>query len=116
MSVIPFEPIRQTESELTLATPDYQDADFTKMLAVWGNGNSDAGMAIFQALTMRLVHARRMHPLFAEGKYRALGVIGSEYQELEYAVGHESPQRQIEEAKDVAATVIRFLNGEHLSE
>ncbi len=113
MPVIPFEPIRRTESELTLAARDYQDADFTRMLAVWGNGNSDAGMAIFHALTMRLVLARTRRPVFAEGEYQALGVIGFEYRELERAVERESQDRQMDEARDVIATCARFLNREH---
>ena len=92
---------------------DYRKADFSAMLAVWGNGNALLGYVVFYALTMRLVHARTKHPRFAEGRFEALGVIGAEYRELEKAIERESAQRQEDEARDVIATCLRFLNGEH---
>ena len=45
------------------------------------------------ALMQRLSEARGKHPVFAEGKYHALGVIGGEYRELVHAVEHETPER-----------------------
>lgn len=62
-----------------------------------------------------LALAREKHPVFAEGRYHALGVIRGEYGELEYAVEHESQRRQRAEALDVAITAIRFYLGEHLA-
>lgn len=106
MAVLSFQRMRQD-------CPDYQDADFSSMLAIWGNGNANTGFALFFAVTMRLVHARTKHPLYAEGRFQALGVIGAEYEELVQAVENESAYRQQEEAKDVIATCLRFLNSEH---
>ena len=61
----------------------------------------------------RLTHARNKHPVFAEGKYHALGVIGEEFRELEHAVIYESDERQKDETLDVAITAIRFVQEEH---
>ena len=41
-----------------------------------GNGGQRDGMAIIAALARRMAEARKKHPVFAEGKYHALGVIG----------------------------------------
>lgn len=90
-----------------------QDADFPAMLAVWGNGDAKLGLVLFVDVTNRLIHARGKHPRYAEGEYEALGVIGAEYEELVQAIEKESEFRQQEEAKDVIATCIRFLGGEH---
>ena len=68
---------------------------------------------LFQDIAARVEHARKKHPLFAEGKFHALGVIESEFRELEYAIDHESEDRQRDEALDVIATCVRFLCGEH---
>ena len=65
------------------------------------------------ALMQRLSEARGKHPVFAEGKYHALGVIGEEYRELVYAVEHETPERIRDEALDVAVTALRLWLGEH---
>ena len=78
-----------------------------------GNGDEDAASGILSAICVRLEHARKKHPAFAEGSYNALGVIEAEFHELEYAVEHESEDRQIDEALDVIATCIRFLCREH---
>jgi hypothetical protein len=43
------------------------------------------GEQALAALMQRLSEARGKHPVFAEGKYHALGVIGEEYRELVYA-------------------------------
>lgn len=71
---------------------------------------------LFQDIAARVEHARKKHPLFAEGKFHALGVIESEFRELEYAIEHESEDRQRDEALDVIATCVRFLCGEHKTE
>lgn len=57
--------------------------------------------------------ARQKHPVFAEGKYHALGVIGEEYRELEKAITKEGDIRSVEEAWDVLLTCARFILGEH---
>lgn len=86
---------------------------YGKFAEVFGNGDELKGFALLHSLTMRLIHARNKHPLFAEGAAQALGVIGAEYEELVHAVEHETPERQIDEALDVAVTAIRMVNGEH---
>lgn len=65
------------------------------------------------ALMQRLSEARGKHPVFAEGKYHALGVIGEEYHELVIAVEKETPERMRDEALDVAVTALRMWAGEH---
>lgn len=117
MAVMQFMPmpsadaLKVTSEEMGI---DFKNADYSALMAVWGNGNAHTGFAIFYAVTMRLLYARTKHPRYAEGRFEALGVIGAEYKELEQAVEHESEYRQEEEAKDVAVTCIRFLCGEHL--
>lgn len=108
MPILQFKP-KMPQIELA----DLLDADYTAMLEVWGNGNARFGFAIFYALTMRLVHARTKHPRYAKDRFEALKVIGSEYDELACAIDHESHDRQLDEARDVIATCVRFLNGEH---
>ena len=65
-------------------------------------------------LSARLGHARQKHPDYARGAFAAYQVIVDEVLELRHAVGHESRERQIDEALDVAATAMRFVMGEHL--
>lgn len=65
-------------------------------------------------LSARLGHARQKHPDFARGAFEAYQVIVDEVLELRHAVGHESRERQVDEALDVAATAMRFVMGEHL--
>lgn len=78
-----------------------------------GGGNVQRGMMTIRALALGCKLARKKHPVFAEGKYHALGVIGEEYRELERAVERESPERQAAEALDVAITALRFVQEEH---
>ena len=72
-----------------------------------------AGHGLITALAKRMGEARGKHPVFAEGRYHALGVIGEEYRELVHAVEHESPERIRDEALDVAVTALRLWLGEH---
>ena len=74
-----------------------------------GNGNVEKGAELLVALGLAMRKARRKHPVFAEGKYQALGVIGEEFREMEHAVFHESEERQKAEALDVAITALRFV-------
>lgn len=78
-----------------------------------GGGQQEVGHDLIEKLAIGLTAARVKHPLFAEGPYHALGVIGDEFRELEQAVEKESSQRQREEALDVAITALRFVMGEH---
>lgn len=92
---------------------DLDNATYRRMRRAFGNGNEAKGRAIMQAIALRLEQARDKHPLYAEGPYHALGVIGSEFHELEKAVEHETESRQMDEALDVIATTVRFLGEEY---
>ena len=78
-----------------------------------GNGGQRGGAAMIAALARRMAEARQKHPVFAEGKYHALGVIGEEYQEVVQAVEKETPDRVYQELLDLITTSIRAANGEH---
>lgn len=80
---------------------------------ILGKGSVQAGHGLIAALAKRMGEARGKHPVFAEGRYHALGVIGEEYRELVHAVEHESPERIRDEALDVAVTALRLWLGEH---
>lgn len=80
---------------------------------ILGNGSLKSGRVLTAALAKRMGEAREKHPVFAEGRYHALGVIGEEYRELVHAVEHESPERIRDEALDVAVTALRLWLGEH---
>ena len=60
----------------------------------------------------RLRWARTKHPQYADNPREALRVIRAEVDELEQAVRHETEQRIRDEALDVAATVLRLLEGD----
>lgn len=82
-------------------------------LEALGNGNLQAGVEVLQRMGARLDNARAKHPVFAEGKFQALGVIGGEYGELVQAVERESEERIRDELLDVVATCVRMLNDEY---
>lgn len=84
-----------------------------EMELIIGNGSAAAGHRLIEDIARRVSEARRKHPVFAEGKYHALGVIGEEYRELVHAVEHETPERICDEALDVAVTALRLWLGEH---
>lgn len=86
---------------------------YVRACMAFGNGDAGKGRQAIFMLARRLEEAREKHPVFAEGPFQALGVIGAEFRELEVAVEHESADRQFDEALDVAATAMRFVNGEH---
>lgn len=91
-------------------------ARIDKLFRGLGNGDEETASALLTVICVRLEQARKKHPVFAEGSFHALGVIESEFHELEYAVEHESEARQKDEALDVIATCIRFLCDEHKQE
>lgn len=49
-----------------------------EMELIIGNGSAAAGHRLIEDIARRVSEARRKHPVFAEGKYHALGVIGEE--------------------------------------
>lgn len=86
---------------------------YVRACIAFGNGDAGKGRQAIFMLARRIEEAREKHPVFAESPFQALGVIGAEFRELEVALEHESPDRQFDEALDVAATAMRFVNGEH---
>lgn len=86
---------------------------YVRACMAFGNGDAGKGRQAIFMLARRLEEAREKHPVFAESPFQALGVIGAEFRELEVALEHESPDRQFDEALDVAGTAMRFVNGEH---
>ena len=84
-----------------------------EMELIIGNGSAAAGHRLIEDIARRVSEARRKHPVIAEGKYHALGVIGEEYQEVVQAVEKETPDRVYQELLDLITTSIRAANGEH---
>ena len=62
-----------------------------------------------QAVSRRLDHARTKHPVFADNKEGAFDVIMDEVDELYEAIQNEAWERQVDEALDVIATCVRFI-------
>ena len=56
------------------------------------------------------------HPLYAEGKYQALGVVQSEIAEFLKAIERGTDEEAVAEAKDAIVTLQRFILGHHLPE
>ena len=56
------------------------------------------------------------HPLYAEGKYQALGVVQSEIAEFLKAIERGTDEEAVAEAKDAIVTLQRFVLGHHLPE
>lgn len=72
-----------------------------------GEGNTEAGLAILNAVALGLFIARKEHPSFSiDGVYEELG-------EFLYSVYHEDWAEQTSEAMDLIITLIRFINREH---
>lgn len=57
-------------------------------------------------------HAREKHPDWRKTSAYALDVAGLEWQELQHAVKWESNARQKEEALDLVAVLVRFIEGD----
>ena len=84
-----------------------------KRMGKKGGGMSMTDERAIGRLCRRIGEARLKHPEFAKGSHAAFAVIEDEFRELRHAVGHESLERQVDEALDVAATCMRFVMGEH---
>lgn len=83
-------------------------------MRVLGNGHSLDGYKLFYKLIKGLQRARRLHPVYAEGKYQALGRIGAEYGELVQAVEKgEGRDREKAELLDLIFVAIRMYDDEH---
>lgn len=97
------------------ATRKDRPMSYVRACMALGNGDIGRGRRNMFALARRLEEARAKHPVFAEGQYQAVGIIGAEFRELEYAVEQESAHRQTDEALDLACAAMRFVNREHIS-
>lgn len=86
---------------------------YVRACMAFGNGDVGKGRQTIFMLARRLEEARGKHPVFAESAEEAVDVIESEFLELQYAWEQESQDRQIDEALDVAATVVRFVGKEY---
>lgn len=87
---------------------------YVKICQILGNGDFRRGNALIEAIALRMQQAKEKHPVFAEGKFHALGVIHAEYRELEHAVTRgEGKDRERDKALDTATTALRFFLGEH---
>ena len=60
--------------------------------------------------------AEEKHPVYAEGKYQALGVVQSEIAEFLKAIERGTDEEAVAEAKDAIVTLQRFVLGHHLPE
>lgn len=89
---------------------------FCDRIEIIGNGKFLTGDKTIAKIAERMGEARHKHkwPDEALGKYQALGVIGSEFRELEHAVEKESDERVRDELLDVIVTAIRMYQGEHI--
>lgn len=64
----------------------------------------------------RVEHARTKHPTDAEWRWRgykfACDIARDEFCEFEHAINHEGIKRAEDEALDVIAVLVRFLDGD----
>lgn len=72
---------------------------------------------IYERLQKRIAEAEAKHPLFAEGKYQALGVLDEEVGEVARTITKkEGYDRMQEELLDVLAVAWRFYRGDWRTE
>ena len=70
------------------------------------------GKVLF-ALIDRIAKAEKKHPVFADGIYQGVGVIGEEYGELCQALNkNQGEERVMDEALDLLCVVWRFCRGD----
>lgn len=100
-------------TELNTAKRKEWPMSYVRACMAFGNGDVGRGRQALFMLAKRLEEARQKHPVFAESAEEAVDVIESEFCELQYAWEQESQDRQIDEALDVAATVVRFVGKEY---
>lgn len=84
-----------------------------EIATVFGDGDFERGELLLGVMALHLKAARMKHPVFARGRYEALGAVREEFREFEYAVQKEGLFRQAEEVADLAVVALRFLNGEY---
>lgn len=82
---------------------------------IFGNGDLHQGRKCLEAIARRLVHARTKHPASeweGKGPKWAAGKLADELSELHRAISLEGPEREMEEAKDCAAVIVRIIGRE----
>ena len=68
---------------------------------------------LYRSLAARAVEAEKKHPVFSDGIYQGVGVIGEEYGELCQALNKgEGEARVMYEALDLLCVVWRFCRGD----
>lgn len=68
---------------------------------------------IYKRILKRISEAEAKHPVFAEGQYQALGILGEEYGEVVRSLTkQEGEQRMQDELLDVLAVAWRFYRGD----
>lgn len=73
---------------------------------------TDDGRVLF-ALISRIAKAKEKHPVFADGMYQGVGVLGEEYGELCQALNKgEGEERVMDEAFDLLCVAWRFCRGD----
>ena len=78
-----------------------------------GGGNPRRGLQSIRDIAVGCKEIRKNSPVFAEGEYHALGIIGEKFRELEQAVEKDTPKQQKEKALHIAVAAIRFMQDEH---
>ena len=80
-----------------------------EQMRILGNGKSGAGYTLIHTIIKALWRARKLHPVFAEGKYQALGRINAEVGELARAIDkNEGTLREKQETIDSIVVLIRY--------
>ena len=68
---------------------------------------------LYRSLAARAVEAEKKHPVFSDGIYQGVGVIGEEYGELCQALNKQQGEERImDEALDLLCVVWRFCRGD----
>ena len=80
-----------------------------RRMHVVGIGNAE----MYARLSARVSEAERKHPVFADGIYQGVGVIGEEYGALCQALNkNQGEERVMDEAFDLLCVVWRFCRGD----
>lgn len=80
-----------------------------QQMRILGNGRSGAGYALFYEIIKALARGRRLHPVFAVGKWQGIGRISAEVGELVRAIEKgEGREREKSEVIDSIVVLIRY--------
>jgi hypothetical protein len=80
-----------------------------QQMRILGNGRSEAGYVLLYEIIKALARGRRLHPVFAEGKWQGIGRVSAEVGELVRAVEKsEGREREKAEVIDSIVVLIRY--------